>query len=84
MIKLWNGKKQPKQTFQETLQEIDEFSKFAKQQTCPNCHKKDEFKVAKFERGKQGWELIVVCKCGLRGVLNPTGFSFAKIEEPKK
>jgi len=80
MRRFWNGNKKPKKEFQKTLEEIKGFSEFAKQQTCPNCNQKGKFKVGKFERGKDGWELTVLCQCGLGGVLNTTGFSFEKRE----
>lgn len=70
--------KEPQPSFNGALLEIASFDKYAKSQVCPACHKKDGFKVKKFERGNKGWELSVACSCGFSGTVNTTGFRFEK------
>lgn len=70
-------KAEPQPFFTHALMEIEEFDKFADNHICPNCRKKEGFKIEKYERGTVGWELNVSCaKCGFAGTLNTTGFRF--------
>ena len=72
--------KEPQPYFSNALIEIESFGKFAKNQVCPRCGKKEGFTLNGYERGRNGWELNVKCKCGFTGVVNTTGFRFEAVE----
>ncbi len=79
----WNGVSHPKPepAFYQALQRVNQFDTFAKGKVCPGCRTEATLQSVNYEVGSESWELTVRCtKCGLRGLLNPTGFRFEKSE----
>lgn len=77
--KIWRRKngftKEPRLALWNANEEIHRFEDYAKLLTCPGCQQKNGFKLTDYERGKDGWELHLVCqKCRVSAVLNNTGF----------
>lgn len=71
-------------TFTSTLGEIDSFKQLVMQSPCPGCSQLT-VKVDMFGRGGEGWEASVYCKnCGMKGIVNSTGFKFEGLEKDGK
>lgn len=71
-------------TFTATLGEIDSFKELVQESACPGCGQLT-VKVDMYGRGPDGWEAIVHCRnCGVKGVVNSTGFKFEGLEKDGK
>jgi len=77
-------RRHPEPTFTNTLVEIESFKQLVKASMCSGCGQLT-VKVDSFERGPQGWQATVRCdNCGMRGIVNSTGFKFEGLEKDGK
>ena len=82
LTKIQRRKHEP--TFTATLGEIDSFKQLVMKSGCPGCGQQT-VKVVMFGRGPNGWEAQVSCKnCGMKGIVNSTGFKFEGLEKDGK
>lgn len=80
MVKLF-GRKQPdhngdvNQQIDKKLIEINELKEHVAGLACPGCGHKD-LALVSVERGPQGWQAAIFCKCLAKGILTNEGLHF--------